>query len=422
MQGSYSKEKQIYSLSFSANSAGGLSFAASGSTTAMQAMQDFISTVAQQFLADSIVQSYIGSNWTQVWGPIVWANETETKTVHADNTMGCYYSFDLNLFVIAIAGTNPNSPYGWIDEDFAVGKKVSWESVTGVANSGSISQGTLTGLNVLLSMKDPNHDNNDVLTAINNYATKHSLINAEVAVAGHSLGGALSPTLALYMTDIAPVWDAGGHITTISAYPTAGPTPGDQSFAAYYESQIRAGNIDYLSQYNPLDVVPKAWQQSTLAAIPSIYDAYIIPPTGSNPENTMLGALAAGLALHSYFKGDNYTQIQPWTELVNPPAQFDTIADDLIKYLVLPASKKNELPAILQPYFDYFQNFVRFAAQAIHQHTKAYRVLVQVTDCMDEFDKIVNADKPGNALTINLINEVVKHSTGINLDFPDEKH
>ncbi len=411
MAGSYSNSQIIHSFSFSSNSPGGLTFSGSGGQSAFQEMQAYVTKVSKDILANTTIQGYIGSDWVPVWGPVVWANERDNTTAHADNTMGAYYSPSLKLFIIAIAGTNPNSPYGWIDEDFDVATTVTWESITGVSG-GSVSQGTATGLNILLTMEDPNNSNVTLLNALKNYISTNSITSAELAVAGHSLGGALSPTLALYLSDMRSSWDPSG-VVSLSTYPTAGPTPGNSTFVKHYEKEIADNKIAYTSLYNPIDSVPQAWELDTLANIPTLYESDI-PAT----ENPVIGTVSAGLGLLS-LKGSGflalypYKQICPWTSLTG--SAFNTTVDDSVTKVLKPIYKY-ALPKSLQAYYDNLVNVARFAAQAAAQHTIAYSPLLDITDFMTEYDAILANNKPTTATSVDLINEAVKNASGVDLE------
>ena len=292
-------------------------------------MQKYVTTVATDVLSKTA--SIIG-DWKAIWGPIVYANDPTSNSVHADNTMGMYYNATENVLVIAIAGTNVNSPFGWIAEDFSVHKTKSWELITGVKNSGNISLGTYTGLEILLGMKD--HQDDTIVSALKSFLSSNTNLSAvQLAVAGHSLGGALSPTLALYLSDTKENWDANNQ-TVIGAFPTAGPTPGDEGFASYYEKQIAADKIYYLSQHNGIDVVPHAWEKSDIEKIPTIYSDYIVPPSDANPSETLTGTMASVAALNALATKNiigvpvnRYQQISPSTTL---NGTFDTSVDDIV--------------------------------------------------------------------------------------------
>jgi len=413
MSHSYTKVQTIHSFSFSANSAEGITFAASGTQSAYAIMQTFITKVANDILADPQVQSDIGSDWQRVWGPIVWSKEQENQTAHADNTMGAYYSPSQKLFVVAVAGTNPISSFGWIDEDFDVISTVKWNTISR-EGSGAISKGTSVGLNVLLNMKDAANGDRTLVEQLYHYIQTNNITGAELAVAGHSLGGALSPTLALYLSDQKSDWDANDTIS-VSTYPTAGPTPGTKSFAEYYQTQIDDGKITYLSLYNPIDCVPQAWVLDNLAKIPTLYGDQI--PAAQNP---VIGTIAAGLALASIdgahygnYLFDDYTQVTPFQPLRG--SSFDKGIDQKVKDK-LKSHYEYLLPSSLKDYFVNIQNVARFAAQAAVQHTSAYAPLLGITTFMNAYKGIVDQDKPGGSSATGAVDLAVKQATGIDLD------
>ncbi|WP_298420177.1 hypothetical protein [uncultured Kordia sp.] len=409
--------KQIYSLSFSVNSASNLSWKQTDCKSGMVEMQAYIKKVAAAVLSETA--SIIG-NWKAIWGPIVYANDPTSTSVHADNTMGMYYNSDENVMVIAIAGTNVNSPFGWFVEDFSVHTTKSWETVTGVPSSGNISNGTYVGLSILREMK--NSKKETVTAALKNFLSENpSLTGMQVAVAGHSLGGALSPTLALFLSDTKSDWDPNG-MTSIGAFPTAGPTPGDEAFASYYEKQIAADKIYYLSQHNAIDVVPHAWQKEDIEKIPTIYQDYIKQPSDANPAETITGTLASAAALNALATKNiigvpvnRYQQISPSTTL---DGTFNTEMDDKIseklKYINL------VLPLALGKYAVYLRNLARFAAQAAVQHTSEYHKLLDIVPFMAEYEKILKANKPKEQDVLEDYEYAVKEIAKIDLQKIDE--
>lgn len=395
MTPTYSKEQQIYSLSFSTNSAFSLSWQQSDSKSGFLAMQAYVTKVAQDTLSQTT--ALIG-NWSAVWGPIVYAADPTSNSVHADNTMGLYYNALDNLFVISIAGTNSNSAFGWFTEDFSVNSLVEWESITGILNSGHISKGTSIGLHVLLSMKDAK--GNTLIESLQQYLANHTIPScAEIAVAGHSLGGALAPTLALYLSDKKAAWDPSNKLS-ISTYPTAGPSPGDKDFATYYEKQIKANKIAYNSKYNAIDIVPHAWQSTDLATIPSFYDKDIKPSSTDSPNQAILGSLvtiAAFVAMADkvfFIPNKNpYQQIQPSTVL---QGVFDKLTDKKVKSVISLMDAVN-LPTNLHSlYLPLVSQFAHFMAQAATQHTTAYYPLLDIINFMTAYKKIIINNKPQN--------------------------
>ncbi|MFO0591167.1 MAG: hypothetical protein U0441_26715 [Polyangiaceae bacterium] len=408
MSATYSTTQIIHSFSFSVNSAGSLSFDNS-SGEGFSTMQAYVTKVADGVLADPTIQGLIGSDWQLVWGPVVFSNDTSGASVVADNTMACYYSPSNNLLVIPVAGTNPSSMFDWLSEDFSVRSLVSWSSITG-AGSGNVSQGTATGLQILLAMKDGS--GNTLPEALNAFLKSSSLTNATVAVAGHSLGGALSPALALYLHDKRSTWDPTGT-TAISASPTAGPTPGDSGFASYYEGIISAGGVSYSSLYNNQDVVPLAWAPGDLATIPSIYDANITPVSGAVPADLLTGAVASGLQINAAaagsFSSNPYAQVSTGRSALT--GAFSTTTDTGAKFIL--SAVTTSLTGTFATYQPYVENLGRFAAQAIYQHTSAYPSLLGIGSFVSEYQSILQKNKPSSAQTTDDLRGAVKRLTGI---------
>jgi Lipase (class 3) len=408
----------IYSFAFSISPAYGHQF------SSVTDMQNYVTLITGEILSDStpqgsIIQGLIGDDWAQVWGPIVYAKVTTGATVVADNTMGCFYSPSQKMFVIAIAGTNAISEFDWMDEDLAVHTLVPWNTVSpgAPATSGNISNATSIGLQKLLAMQDLG--GKTLLQELSSYIASHDVTGATVALCGHSLAGALSPCLALYLVENRSAWDsAAPH--SVSAYPTAGPTPGDNGFAAYYESVIAAGHIGYSSLYNTLDVVPLAWASAGLAQMPSIYDANIQPATSDNPPDAFMGVVASGLwldgaaATQTIFghkaPANTYTHIS--TGRTPLTGTFDTTADNSVSQL---ANLWLILPSGLTAYSLSLYNVARFVAQAVAQHTQTYPGLVNISDFETEYKQILTNNPPSNAVPINLTRNAVKKVTGVDL-------
>ena len=109
----------------------------------------------------------------------------------------------------------------------------------------------------------------------------------EIVVTGHSKGGALSTTAALWLVDTQGAgewvpkderWDPQRK-AGISCYSFAGPTAGNAAFAAHSDAVIgdRCHRV-----YNTLDVVPHDWQVDDPKCVPGIYSPPIDPPPGMN--------------------------------------------------------------------------------------------------------------------------------------------
>jgi len=412
MAGTYLRAQKIHALSFMTNSAFGLSFPSPRNKvdcdSGYRALQSYVTNFASVMLNDSAIQEEIGKDWSLVWGPVVFVNDPTSISVHADNTMALYYSSVEKLFVIGIAGTNVNSPFGWISEDVDVHHTIPWEQVSGKENTGHISKGTYIGLKVLLGMK--NDQGVTMLNALKNYIEQQKIDHAEVAVSGHSLGGALAPTLALYMLDHRSEWTENEEIS-LSTYPTAGATPGDFGFKTYYESQIHAKKITYDSRYNRLDIVPMAWNRKTLASIPTLYSKQI--GVSYTIGNLCMGASLNALAAKNKFgiPINQYEQINPWNQL---NGEFNQQTDQKI-------TKKLfgiwwVVPSEVGEFSKEFKNTVRFLAQAGYQHTTAYLTLLDIEKAITRYQALLEEYRP-DFTTLKTAQEMMLEGTiGVNLN------
>lgn len=373
----YDTEGQIHSLSLIPNAAFGLS------SSSLSNLQTYVTSVTTATLSNSTIQEYLGTDWTAVWGPIVFSNNPTAASVVVDNAMGLFYSPGQNLLVVSVAGTNGNSGYDWMDENFEVGSTVSWQTVLNNQNTGltvpsayataAISTGASNGLSALLGMQDSN--NQTMLQALTAFLGSGNLSGIQLAVAGHSLGGALSSLVALFLYNTMQSWNTNSAVTSVNAWPTASPTPGESVFASYYGSLADGSNgvFTFTSKYNSIDVVPQAWQLSTMATIPVIYQGNIDPSAVVGP--LVLGGLLATVQNVSGKEvAIQYTQISPSS---NPRVQMqgsfsDTVNGYGISYL---KNLLDAIPASSSLYTNYSSELyavVCFCFQLLYQHTTAY--------------------------------------------------
>jgi hypothetical protein len=230
--------------------------------------------------------------WSVAWGPIVVPFDT---TSYALNAMYVAQSEDQpGTYVVGIAGTNPESLADWLLEDGLVSVQLPWIYGLFEAPDARISLATGIGL-VILQNATPGSgipgSGTTLLQFVKGLGGKQG---TNLIISGHSLAGALSPTLTLWLQDIRILWDPGSAVT-LSTMPTAGPTAGNAAFAAYSNAKISATRFA-----NAIDVVPHAWQASDLAEIPTLYAPDI------EPDDVIDGLVAGARKLSA--NGD-YTQI-----------------------------------------------------------------------------------------------------------------
>jgi len=118
----------------------------------------------------------------------------------------------------------------------------------------------------------------DLLTFLKQQADTNSKA-LEVIVTGHSKGGALAPTVALWLTDAlnspdpAECWDARRRAEVLS-YAFAGPTPGNAALANRID-QVLGRHHHHLRNMN--DIVTQAWQEDDLQHISNLYGSRSAP-------------------------------------------------------------------------------------------------------------------------------------------------
>jgi len=120
----------------------------------------------------------------------------------------------------------------------------------------------------------------------------------DVAITGHSKGGALATGVALWLKDTlaspdsAEPWDAGRG-ARVSCHTFAAPTPGNAAFADRVD-RVLAGDHHHLRNSN--DIVTQVWQVDELERIPDLY----------TPRRTVLEPLIRVIA--SRVRGLDYRQ------------------------------------------------------------------------------------------------------------------
>ena len=113
----------------------------------------------------------------------------------------------------------------------------------------------------------------DLLTFLRSEAERGAGTPLEIAVTGHSKGGALAQAVAVWLKDALDAadpresWDPTRN-ARVECYAFAGPTPGDAGFARRIERTL-GENHHHLRNTN--DVVTNAWQADELRRIPALY-------------------------------------------------------------------------------------------------------------------------------------------------------
>lgn len=276
----------------------------------------------------------VGGDWALTWGPGVYSFTVSTK---ADNTAFVVYSQSLDTYIVAVAGTDPGAFRDWLLEDLLVGADccVDWSNITftgprpakGTSTSKAdatvpqVSLGTAIGVwalggNLKLGKAAVNSQYPTLaayllsLNPSNTALAKPVSKTTQLIFTGHSLGGALSPTLAAWAKGLSSIGVAPGlpdFPGQIYAMPTAGPTPGNVAYQKAWDAAfpptgvppVNAGGVPFggknlvtqlnLNVWNLQDVVPHAWTNilsTTSNQTPQIY----FYSDGSDTLQTAIGA------------------------------------------------------------------------------------------------------------------------------------
>lgn len=328
----------------------------------------FADTAHGEHLAEEIFHSIreglqdaspVAGEWEILWGPALY----RPLTIFVQNLMFLVRSkSNPARYAIVIRGTNPVSPSNWILEDFAVVGQVRWPYYRPHGLRPKMSRGTARGLSALQTMK-PEDGVPGAGTNLYQFLASEVMRNParqlSLSVTGHSLGGALSPAVALWLADTQtvsddhhlPPWDPQERVT-IDVHPFAGPSPGNIDFARYYDEKL--GHRTHRT-WNPFDVVPHGWVEDALDQLPQLYGPSITP-------SWWLKLVLWSTTLLAW--GGDYLQITAQT----------------------PALSGGEVTPLLDDYF----------VQMLYQHTAAYLALFKMQDQIDatryfQFDDDVRA-------------------------------
>jgi hypothetical protein len=157
-----------------------------------------------------------------------------------------------------------------------------------------IAGGALNGYDYVTQARGA--DGSTLLQALAGFASGGG---AMVFVTGHSLGGALATTVALYLENART---ALGE-TFYNVYTFAAPTVGLSDFASLFDTTFGGNAINSNSSwriYNLWDLIPQCWAPGTLGGLSSWY-----PPPGPS-QDTAVQKIINGL--QSRPKGLQYTQ------------------------------------------------------------------------------------------------------------------
>jgi Lipase (class 3) len=245
----------------------------------------------------------VQGSWQLVWGPAVFKFPL---VIFPDNVLYVVQSTqDKTQYVVATSGTDPWSVSDWVFEDLLVKPMLPWPYGTPEPLNPWTSTSTAIGLAALQNLKPcagiPG-TGQLLLEYLRGVVANNSSVT--VTTTGHSLGGTMSSTMALWLADTqgtanvarADQWDPNNK-ATVACFCFAGASGGNQDFATYSDNRIGARTQRI---WNSLDVVPHAWNIAQLQQIPSLYEPLI------QPDATIQGLVSKAIAA---VRSDNYVQI-----------------------------------------------------------------------------------------------------------------
>jgi hypothetical protein len=175
--------------------------------------------------------------WAVVWGPSTY---TVPGALYQENmAFVAKNQTTPGQIVIAIRGTNSISDVDWLLDDLDVRDMMPWIPPGTLTPVGNISESTSIALQSILALQATVAGSSGSSTILE-FLTSQANTPLNVCVTGHSLGGCLTTTLALYLKERQSLWDTSGQ-SLVSCISFAGPTAGDQNFAAYSDAKFVGG-------------------------------------------------------------------------------------------------------------------------------------------------------------------------------------
>lgn len=327
----------------------------------------------EQDLKDPRYQVTLSDDWEIVWlgVAVIPSDHDHDNGPYPTNTMFvARQKSNRSTFFISVAGTDSKSFFDTL-EDFRVHELRTWPHAkenSRRAQPPLISLGFHKGLEVLEHMRSKELQGQkrtldeffagvvrDVVTEADGRIT--------IITGGHSQGGSLSPLVALWLIDIQDSWDPRG-LADISSWPFAGPSPGNQVFADYYDERVP----NTTSVINPLDIAVKFYNEGDLKTLEKLYEPDE-PPTNDEPT-TKIEAGPRITHLANFLIAD--TNGKGYTRIPQDPGKVVQLGSSVDPTLIDPQKT----------------DCINYTMQAGYQHIKAYFDLLGVA-----FDDLCGIDQ-----------------------------
>ncbi len=269
-----SDQQQVFSLSW-------LSCGVAANTWSQADLQNQIDALKSNADVKKSIPTW---NWKVVWGPFDFI--TGNKRAVA-NAMFVAQQLDasnnpLPTYVVAMSATNTKSFYDIMTEDLEIAP-ITWPYANNTALQ--VTTGDTTGVQKLLDLPGGTAATAKIQNFLNSIPNKE---NVTLWFTGHSLAGALSPMLMLALMDPKSTLNQSPstYNTSLSQWKqvnllaTASPSVGNQAFLSYFQGVFSAPNASTTFIWNGSDVVPHAWNNTTMAAITTpknIYNVDFLP-------------------------------------------------------------------------------------------------------------------------------------------------
>lgn len=254
-------------------------------------------------LADQQARILKGINWLIGSGTAAFGWNAIWCALSQDRANLVYIAEDAdgNLAVV-FRGTITGSPIDTL-EDMNVGTMLPFAPAS--STSGMISAGAMEAFTEVMNATNAEPNGNSLLQVLWNLLIRNDQ-SINIYVTGHSLGGAIATTVALFLSTFA--WAVPANKPTLYVYTFAAPTAGDANFAKAFDDAFPAGSA-FMGIWNQYDAVPNAWWNLVKGSGITPVDEFF-PSTHGQPGPSANGVVTG---LVKNYAGDvgSYVYVQP---------------------------------------------------------------------------------------------------------------